>query len=538
MADVAEGRASADPALTRVRLRIRDADGRPTGLRLRVTDGDGAYWPPLGHLPIPDTDSRAAGDLILGDGGAVPFELHALVHDGAEIDLVPGRYHIHARRGFEHEILRLEVDIGAGGGQVVELSPPRFANLEAEGWFSGDTHAHHPDPAGIRYEMEAEGLQVCSLLVMKGGLANPPRPGDGFFWNVEHFTGRPAVESGARHVIQVGEEFRHSRLAHLVMQDLRSIVWPVSTGGLPESGAGGFDWPLMWHAAGEARGQGAIVSWAHWPYPSMEAPLDIALGQVDSIDLLTVGNPFEPHPDLTEIYRMRGPEVYSLPPIEVYYHYLACGFRLAVTAGSDKMGPYPPLGGARTYVRVEGDLSYGSWVDGIRQGRTFVSTYPLLELSVEGQGPGASLARLRGERLSVTVSALSLEPYDVLQVIQDGRVVASAAPAGDRHEARIEAILDVDRDGWIAARAHGRTMLEYGPTWRRIPVFAHTSPIYIKVPGRPAEAGESARLFLEQLGFLERWVDGEAHLPSPGDRLEAHSLIDRAADVYRRLAEL
>jgi len=524
------------PGLTRVRLRIRDADGWPTGLRLRVSDDRGTYWPPLGHLPVPDEAARSAGDLVLGDGGAVPFELHALVHDGEEIDLAPGRYRFSGRRGFESELLRLQVDITDAEGQVVELLLRRFADLGAEGWYSGDTHVHHPDPAGIRYEMECEDLRVCSLLVMKGGLPDPPRPGEGVFWNVEHFTGGLASASDERYLIQVGEEFRHRRLAHLVMQDLRSIVWPVSTGGPPESGVGGFDWPLMWHAAGEAHGQGALVSWAHWPYPSMEAPLDIALGRIDSIDLLTVGNPFEPHPELTEIYGMAGPEVYSLPPIEVYYHYLACGFRLAVTAGSDKMGPYPPLGGARTYVRTRGGLSYVSWVDGIREGRTFVSTYPLLEVSVDEQGPGATVALDGQARLPVIATAVSLEPYDVLEVVHDGLVVASAQPIGARHEARIDTVLDVDRSGWIAARAHGRTMLEYGRTWRRIPVFAHSSPIYLARPGRPAAAATSARLFLEQLGDLERWLDREAHLPTPADRVEAQALIDRAVAVYRRLA--
>ena len=63
----------------------------------------------------------------------------------------------------------------------------------------------------------------------------------------------------------------------------------------------------MFHATGDAHAQGAVVTWAHWPYPSLEAPLDMALGQIDSVDILTTGNPFEHHPELVEIYKMQGP---------------------------------------------------------------------------------------------------------------------------------------------------------------------------------------------------------------------------------------
>ena len=75
-------------------------------------------------------------------------------------------------------------------------------------------------------------------------------------------------------------------------------------------------------------------------------------------------------------------------------------------------------------------------------------------------------------------------------------------------------------------------MLEYGRTWRRLPVFAHTSPVYLDVGGRPADAAASARLFLEQLGYLERWIVDEASLPGRTERAAAIDLVRRARAVY------
>ena len=477
------------PGSARVKIQIRTESGKPTGVRLRVTNAAGEYFAPLGHLPMPSQTNRAAGNLILGDGEKSPFELHALVYDGAEIDLPPGDYTFHATKGFEYEIIRTPVRVTQSKEQTVTLPLKKFTDFEAMGWYPGDTHMHFPDPQGVRYEMECEGLRVCSLLLYKNGLTNPPRPGEGTFLNVEHFTGKLSPVSDSEYFVKVGEEFRHGLLAHLIFQNLKSIVWPVSTGGLRESGVGGFDWPLMFHATGDAHAQGAVVTWAHWPYPSLEAPLDMALGQIDSLDILTTGNPFEHHPELVGIYKMHGPLVYSKPPIEVYYHYLNCGFRVAASSGSDKMGLNPPMGSARAYVKTEGRLSYDSWVEGIRKGRTFISNYPLIEFSVDGKEAGDTLSVQPGKvQLTVKARAVSLEPYEVLEIIHNGETIRKVKPSGKNYTAVLEEKIEVERGGWIAARAHGPKMLEYGRTWWKMPVFAHTSPIYIDMPGRPAPA--------------------------------------------------
>src|SRR5215467_5768469 len=411
------------PGMARVRLAIRTESGQPAGVRLRVTNSAGEYFAPLGHLPQPDPTKRPGNDLILGDGTETPLELHALVYDGAEIDLPPGRYTFAARKGLEYELVNKQVDITQQEGQTVTLPLHKYADFESRGWYPGDTHMHFPDPAGVRYEMECEGLRVCSLLLLKSGYARG-RPGEGHLQNVEHFRGRelqPVSSKG--YFVKTGEEFRHGLLAHMIFQNLKSIVWPVSVGGLRENGVGGFDWPLMLHASDDAHEQGGLVTWAHWPYPSMEAPLDIALGRIDSLDILTTGDPFEHHPILVDIYKMHGPKAYSTAPIDMYYHYLNCGFHLAASSGSDKMALNPPMGSARTYVKPDGPLSYDSWIEGIRKGRTFISTYPLLEFSVNGKEAGEAISLKGPAKLKVKARAGSIENYEVLEIVVNGRVV-------------------------------------------------------------------------------------------------------------------
>jgi hypothetical protein len=87
------------------------------------------------------------------------------------------------------------------------------------------------------------------------------------------------------------------------------------------------------------------------------------------------------------------------------------------------------------------------------------------------------------------------------------------------------------------ARAHGPKMLPYGATWWKMPVFTHSSPIYLDMPGRPAPAAESARLLLDQLGYFERWVESAAHFPVPENRKEALAYIALAKAIYSKLAK-
>ena len=199
------------PGNTRVKLQLG-------AVRLRITNAAGEYFAPLGHLSQPDGGKRMSGDLIMGTAGE---QLHAYVHDGAEIDLPHGDYTFETRRGLEFIPLRQKVAV-AGERQTVSIAMKRLADFESQGWYPGDTHMHFPDPAGVRNEMECEGLRVCSLLLLKSGYPKG-RPGDGHFQNVEHFSGKLHPVSDAKYFVKVGEEFRHGLLAHLIFQDLKRI---------------------------------------------------------------------------------------------------------------------------------------------------------------------------------------------------------------------------------------------------------------------------------------------------------------------------
>src|SRR4029453_3000880 len=76
---------------------------------------------------------------------------------------------------------------------------------------------------------------------------------------------------------------------------------------------------------------------------------------------------------------------------EMYYRFLNCGFRIPATSGSDNFSDVyrdPPPGPDRAYVQVQGPLTLASWMDGIRKGRTYGSTGPLVSLEVNEKTMG------------------------------------------------------------------------------------------------------------------------------------------------------
>ena len=102
-----------------------------------------------------------------------------------------------------------------------------------------------------------------------------------------------------------------------------------------------------------------------------ELPVDLALGKVDAMDVVS---------NLDEIASM-----------EIWYRLLNCGFRLAISAGTDSFtnvaDHYAP-GGGRVYVHSGAPLNYDNWVREYKRGHSFASNGPVLAFTVDGHEAG------------------------------------------------------------------------------------------------------------------------------------------------------
>ena len=179
------------------------------------------------------------------------------------------------------------------------------------------------------------------------------------------------------------------------------------------------------------------------------------------------------------------------------------------------------------FVQVEGEFTYDSWIAGLRAGRTFISNGPLLEFTVDGKGPGSVVQA--SERLRVKARAISRLPFDRLQIVHDGVVVAEQA-AVNRREASLEREIPVEQGGWIAARIESSAK-----THALTGVFAHTSPVYYRLEGTPFRRAEAAGAFIDEIEESVRYIRKSYKFASEADKAIALGRFEAARKIYGKL---
>jgi hypothetical protein len=181
----------------------------------------------------------------------------------------------------------------------------------------------------------------------------------------------------------------------------------------------------------------------------------------------------------------------------MYYVLLDAGFRLVPTAGTAN-GVHPvPVGFSRVYVHLPRGFSYQSWLDGLRAGRSFATTGPMLFARVNNQQPGTTVTTDKSLlNLAVQGQVLSEHPLANLEVVVNGQVVQTIKPQNcpgkaGHTESSFSTAVEMDTSGWLCLRA-----FEDRPDGRVR--FAHTAPWWIEIAGRPLRPRREEKEYLIQ----------------------------------------
>jgi putative membrane-bound dehydrogenase-like protein len=521
------------PRTGRVRILVRDLrTGKPTCCRINVVGADGNYYQPPENDFTPYALTGQWPKKGLGNReGKGPFRYYGRFfysRGDTTVDVPPGDLRVEVWKGFEFRPQTAVARVAAGKVQTVELTLAAPASLAGEHYYSGDPHLHlkretDKDEALILDLLEAEDIHFGSILAFN----EPPGPYTGLMSKMAspqlRGLGAASVRQRGDYAILSGQEYRSTTYGHLNLF-LRSDL--VSAGQSVNAN----DWPAYGHVARQTRQRGGLAFYAHGGY-AQAIYADCVQGDVNGVELLQFGE-----------YRGIG--------LEDWYHILNVGYRFPCSGASD----YPAcrmLGDCTTYVHVPGKADFESWLRGMAAGRSFVTTGPMLLLEVDGQPPGATLARSGAGPHSVRARVRlvsEVAPVSHVQLLVNGKVIKEQVIAeGDRKGKwlQLDETIQVTRSSWVASRAFSRS-----PAGKP-DAEAHTNPVYIYVDGKapydPASLDvllerlqkqivtQAARSFPEKTRVLDYFQDSRAILrrirAAGGLPAEGLAGLDRRADA-------
>lgn len=521
---------------------IADEDGQPTTAGLTIRDQQGNVYPSQSKRLAPD------------------FFFHPQVYrqSGESVDLPAGKYTLEYSRGPEYHVGQTTFEVAAEPKNVrVELE--RWVDPASRGWWSGDHHIHAAGCA--HYTNPVEGVHARDML--RQILGEDLKVGANLTWGPcfdyqkQFFTGKVDKASIYPYLLRYDIEvsgFGSHESGHLCLLRLREQMYP---GGSSKS-----HWPtlglntLKW-----AKRQGAVCGPAHSgsgldvdeeELPNYVVPPYDGIGANEFIVDIT--------------HQVEGPDGAPTPAIDfistidtnyyselnMWYHTLNVGYRVRASGETD----FPCITGervglGRSYVKLDGQLDYDAWCEGVRQGRCYVSNgrshlmdFMVNRLPVGEQDSELRLAAARPVRATALVAAYlpeepqsnhhdrrGLRSWNLERARIDGsrkvpvELIVNGYPAavqeitadGQTHEIVFDDI-QLERSSWLAIR---------------IPFSSHTNPIFALIDDKPIRASRrSAQWCLD--GVDQCWKS-KARTYRDEEMEAAELAYDHARQEYRRL---
>lgn len=526
-----------------VMLRVRDEMDQPTTASFIIRDAQGRVYPSPAKRLAPD------------------FGFHPQVYraNGEKIKLPDGKYTIEFSRGPESIAEKHEVQIAANT-QEISFKVKRWIDPSKRGWWSDDHHIHAAGCA--HYTSPTEGVHAPDM--MRHCLGEDLKVGANLTWGPcfdyqkQFFTGKIDKVSQYPYLLRYDIEvsgFGSHQSGHLCLLRLKNQMYP--------GGNSMHHWPTLGlNTLKFAKAQGAITGPAHsgWglevqstELPNYTVPPFKGIGANEFIVDVTHE---VPGPDGKPVRAVDFISTVDTPypwELNIWYHTLNVGFRTRISGETDFPCIYgEKVGLGRSYVKLDKELNYDDWCEGLRLGRNYVSDGKshIFDFAVNGQlmGEGESELKINGVskvRVTAQVAArleetpnpelrnrrFDQKPYwDIerarigetrtvpVELIVNGYVIAKKEIIADGRLEDISFDAQIPHSSWVALR---------------ILPSSHTNPIFVLVDGKPIRASRrSAEWCLK--GVDQCWSQKERFI-KPTEMADARAAYDHARVTYRRL---
>jgi hypothetical protein len=473
----------------------------PAVLRIRRADGEAVRLDELVHR---------------GQGLTQPKEILTwwVMPGPTTIGVPAGPISVQAFSGLETALVQQQIDLSGKVRAALRIELTRFADARRSGYVAGNTHLHLQKISrqqSDRYLQEvplADGLDIVYVSYLERALAD-------LEYTTNKYTPAELRKLSSQHVhFGHGQEHRHNfgpggeGYGHILLLEIPYIIRPVSIG--PGITLAGHDAPPLQQGIDEARHNGGTVVWAHNMFGFEDVP-NWLTGRVHANNIFDGGT----HGSYKE----------------TFYRYLNVGLNVPFSTGTD----WFIYDFSRVYVMTDKAISPREWLQLLSEGKSYITNGPLLEFTVDGQPLGSTIEVSQPRRLNLAGKAVGRVDFGRLEIIRNGRRIGTATSrkVGQHFACEFSLDVHVGEPTWFALRTPpppvpGDPELqepvprnEYGG-----PLFAHTSPIYVRYGGKGCfDRGIAEKLVADMQANMES-ITKRGHFADDQER-------DRVLAVYR-----
>lgn len=432
-------------------------------------------------------------------GSAFPYKEQWVPQEGAvekhttisahpfRADLKPGKYTVSIERGKEYLPLTKTITVtDQPTSETFRIQ--RWSNIAGQGWYSGETHVHRRIPE-LPNVMLAEDLNVAfpvtfwTINAHEAPVLDPSplrRQGPSPF-GPRQDAGYEMITVDKTHVMFP----RNTEYEVFSVKGKRHVLGAVFL--LNHKSVFKTGMPPVAQLAEQAHKEGALLDLDkhNWPWSMMLVPIaKVDLYELSNNSVWRTKFMFKRTNTEPADYMNVERDGLALTEwgwlnfgFENYYTLLNCGFRLSPTAGTAS-GVHPvPLGYSRVYVHLENKFDPQAWLKGLKAGRSFVTTGPMLTAQVEKQYPGHIFKQneKRSRVYNISGEANSEHLLDRIEILVNGEIQQTIKPQNKKtrsgaYKTELSHKVLISETSWIALRC-----IEY--TKQNRPRFAPHRPL-------------------------------------------------------------
>lgn len=500
--------------------------GETCELTIELVDSDaGQPLPGIVKGRYRDGDAIKLPELVnRGQGIEAPGPIHDwwVLVKRAKVTVPAAALEFSALAGLESELVTKEIDLTDKKEASLKITLPRFHRSRKNGYVAGNTHLHLmklSKQEADRYLREVplgDGLDIVFVSYLERAVAD-------LEYTSNKYSRRDLEKlSHDRLHFGHGQEHRHNfgthgeGYGHILLLDIPYIIQPVSIG--PGITAKGADAPPLQAGIDKARQAGGKVIWAHNLYGFEDIPNWIT-GRVHANNIFdgSARGSFK----------------------DTYYRYLNIGLRVPFSTGTD----WFIYDFSRAYVMTDRPITPTEWLDRLAAGKSYITNGPLLEFTVAGRPLGSVVELSKPGEIAIHGRAAGRADFKRIELVQNGRVVKTVASRADggHFTAQMDLQLPIEGPSWLALRTPPPPVKDDAELQEPVAlnefggqIFAHTSPIYLRMAGQDVFDPLVAESLLAEMKADVEKIEAQAVFDDKTQRRQVLRVYEEAITVLER----